>query len=75
MSPELRAEERTARLIAASGLRSLVVAMVVVGMWCQVHPQREPWEILWVGLAAVGGMAALDYLVRVVTRTSDDDGH
>ena len=75
MSPEQRAEERTARLIVASGLRALVVAMVVVAMWCHISTQRAPWELLWVGLAAAGGMAGLDYLVRVVTRTSDDDGH
>lgn len=61
-------EARAAAIVAAYLIRGLIMALVVVGLWCQVDTQRDGWVLLWVAGAAMAGSAGVDYLVRVVCR-------
>lgn len=64
----MESEERQARVVAAFGIRALVVTLVVVALWCQVYTQRSAGELLWVAGVVMAGSVGLDYLTRVVTR-------
>lgn len=58
--------------VVAYLLRGVILAMVVVALWCRFDTQREGWVLLWVAAAAMAGSAGVDHLVRLVCRLAGD---
>lgn len=71
MNPADAAEMRQAKVVLSYAIPAAVWAMVLVGVYCSAHTQRQAGELFTVMLGAVVGSLAITFLVGVVTRVEE----